>query len=55
MQFNLVVASNKKAVRLWQKLGFDMIGTLPEAFDHKQYGLVDAHVMYKWLGTSPLE
>ena len=49
MQFNFVVSSNVGAVRLWQKLGFDIVGTLPRAFDHPVEGLVDAHVMYKWL------
>jgi len=49
MQFNMVVATNTGAVRLWQKLGFDIVGTLPRAFKHPQQGYVDAHVMYKWL------
>lgn len=49
MQFNFVVASNVGAVRLWQKLGYEIIGTLPEAFNHPELGLVDAHVMYKTL------
>jgi len=49
MQFNLVVASNKGAIRLWHKLGFQTVGTLPKAFNHHTLGLVDAYVMYKWL------
>lgn len=49
MQFNLVVSTNTGAVRLWQKLGFRIIGTLPGAFAHRQLGDVDAHVMYKSL------
>ena len=49
MQFNLVVATNQEAVRLWRKLGFAIIGTLPKAFNHPRYGLVDAHIMYKQL------
>lgn len=49
MQFNLVLATNTDALRLWQRMGFDIVGTLPRAFDHPQAGLVDAHVMYKWL------
>lgn len=49
MQFNLVVASNEGAVRLWQKLGFQIVGRLPKAFNHRRLGLVDAFVMYKWL------
>lgn len=49
MQFNFVVSTNNGAVRLWQKLGYDIVGTLPRAFRHPQAGLVDAFVMYKWL------
>lgn len=50
MQYNAVVSTNIGAVRLWQKLGFRIVGTLPKAFDHPSHGFVDAHVMYKWLG-----
>lgn len=49
MQFNLVVSSNQRAVRLWQRLGFAVVGTLPKAFRHQQLGLVDAYVMFKTL------
>jgi RimJ/RimL family protein N-acetyltransferase len=49
MQFNLVVSTNEGAIRLWQKLGFDLVGTLPGAFHHPSLGYVDACVMYKWL------
>lgn len=49
MQFNFVVATNEAAVRLWQKLGFDVVGRLPRAFRHPDGRLVDALVMYKWL------
>lgn len=52
MQFNLVAASNDGAVRLWKKLGFNIVGTLPGAFRHASLGFVDAYVMYKTL-TSP--
>ena len=51
MQFNLVVETNSGAVRLWQKLGFEIVGTLPKAFRHPDQGFVGAHVMYKWLGS----
>lgn len=51
MQFNLVVSTNERAVRLWQKLGFSVVGTLPRAFRHQQLGFVDALVMYKELAT----
>lgn len=49
MQFNCVISTNTVAVRLWQKCGFDIIGTLPKAFQHKELGLTDAFVMYQWL------
>ncbi len=49
MQYNLVVATNKGAIRLWKKQGFQVIGILPEAFNSKSLGFVDALVMYKKL------
>lgn len=49
IQFNAVVESNLAAVHLWQSLGFEIIGTVPEAFDHPQDGLVGLHVMYQRL------
>ena len=51
MQYNLVVSTNEGAFRLWKKLGFELIGTLPGAFRHKRLGYVDACVMYKRLVT----
>jgi ribosomal protein S18 acetylase RimI-like enzyme len=49
MQYNLVVSTNEGAVRLWKKLGFQVVGTLPKAFKSKSAGYVDAFVMYKEL------
>ena len=49
MQFNFVASSNSAAVHVWQKHSFDIVGRLPNAFNHPQQGLVDALVMYKWL------
>jgi L-amino acid N-acyltransferase YncA len=49
MQFNLVVSTNEPAVALWKSLGFEVVGTLPKAFDHARLGLVDALVMYRVL------
>lgn len=49
MQFNFVASSNERAVRLWKKLGFDIVGRLPGAFCHPDEGYIDALVMYKWL------
>ena len=49
MQFNFVVKSNEVAVRLWQNLGFEIIGEIPEAFQHKENGLTNALIMYRKL------
>lgn len=49
MQYNLVVSTNEGAVRLWQKHGFEIVGTLPQAFRHPRFGFVDAYVMHKQL------
>lgn len=49
MQFNFVVSTNEGAVRLWQRLGFAIVGTLPGAFRHPTRGYVDAYVMFKAL------
>jgi GNAT superfamily N-acetyltransferase len=46
MQFNAVVETNVAAVRLWQSLGFRILATVPEAFDHPTQGLVGLHVMF---------
>ena len=47
MQFNFVVSSNERAVRLWQSMGFETVGRLPGAFIHPTFGAVDALVMYR--------
>ena len=49
MQFNFVASTNEGAVRLWKKLGFEIVGSLPKAFNHPSKGFVDALLMYKWL------
>ena len=49
MQFNFVVSTNTRAVRLWQRLGFSIVGTLPKVFRHRNLGLVDAYVMHRFL------
>ena len=49
MQFNAVVESNHAAVRLWQALGFQIIGTVPEAFEHPTLGRVGLHIMHRRL------
>jgi L-amino acid N-acyltransferase YncA len=49
IQFNAVVETNAAAVRLWKSLGFQILATVPEAFDHPRYGLVGLHLMYQRL------
>jgi ribosomal protein S18 acetylase RimI-like enzyme len=49
MQFNFVVSTNDPALRLWQKLGFKIVGTLPGAFRHPEKGYVDVYVMFRSL------
>jgi ribosomal protein S18 acetylase RimI-like enzyme len=49
MQFNFVVAANERAVKLWQSMGFAIVGTLPGAFAHPARGFVDAFVMFRKL------
>jgi ribosomal protein S18 acetylase RimI-like enzyme len=47
MQFHLVVATNESAVRLWKRLGFATLATLPGAFRHATLGFVDAYIMWR--------
>lgn len=49
MQFNLVVAANERAIRLWERCGFATVGRLSGAFAHPRLGFVDALVMYRTL------
>jgi ribosomal protein S18 acetylase RimI-like enzyme len=49
MQFNFVVSTNERAVRLWQSFGFEIVGRLPGAFEHPTAGFVDVLVMYRTL------
>jgi L-amino acid N-acyltransferase YncA len=46
MQFNAVAATNTAAVALYESLGFTIVGTVPEAFEHPDHGLVGLHVMH---------
>jgi ribosomal protein S18 acetylase RimI-like enzyme len=46
MQFNFVVSTNERAVKLWQSLGFEIVGRLPSAFEHPSKGFVDSFVMF---------
>ena len=47
MQFNFVVSTNERAIKLWTSLGFEIVGRLPLAFEHPTQGFVDALVMYR--------
>jgi ribosomal protein S18 acetylase RimI-like enzyme len=51
MQFNCVVGTNTRAVALWQRLGFAVVGVLPQAFAHPSLGFVDALVMFRPLSV----
>lgn len=46
IQFNAVVETNEVAVRLWRSLGFEVLATVPEAFNHPDHGLVGLHLMF---------
>jgi ribosomal protein S18 acetylase RimI-like enzyme len=49
MQFNFVVSTNERAIALWRRFGFEIVGRLPGAFRHPKHGPVDAFVMYRKL------
>src|SRR6266403_2102887 len=49
LQFNFVISTNQRAVRLWQSFGFEIVGRLSGAFHHPTLGYVDACVMYRTL------
>lgn len=49
MQFNAVVSTNRRAVALWRRLGFNVIGSVPWGFRHRTRGYVDLHIMYRVL------
>ena len=53
MQFNMVVSTNTAGIRCWQRNGFQVVGTLPGAFRHRQLGYVDALVMIQGLVEEP--
>ena len=49
MQFNAVVSTNTRAIALWERCGFRIIGTIPEGFRHARLGYVDLHIMFRTL------
>lgn len=52
MQFNAVVSTNIRAIRLWESMGFEIAGTVPDAFRHNSTGLTAIHAMYRSLSPS---
>ncbi len=52
MQFNFVVSTNKNAVDLWRKMGFQIIGTSPKSFKHPTLGYVDTYIMHRFLNEN---
>ena len=53
MQFNAVVETNVRAVRLWEALGFEILATVPGAFLHPRYGYVGLHIMFRAFAQQP--
>jgi hypothetical protein len=49
MQFNAVVQTNEHAIRLWESLGFTILATVPEGFQHPDRGLIGLHIMHRFL------
>jgi ribosomal protein S18 acetylase RimI-like enzyme len=49
MQFNFVIATNERAIHLWESLEFNIVGRIPAAFRHPALGLVDALVLHRFL------
>jgi L-amino acid N-acyltransferase YncA len=51
MQFNAVVSTNTRALGLWRSLGFIIVGTIPNGFRHRHRGLVDFHIMHRFISS----
>ena len=49
IQFNAVVETNEAAVKLWRSLGFEVLTTVPKAFDHPTHGYVGLLIMHRFL------
>jgi ribosomal protein S18 acetylase RimI-like enzyme len=47
MQFNFVVSTNHRAIRVWESFGFEIAGRLRGVFLHPTLGYVDALVMLR--------
>jgi L-amino acid N-acyltransferase YncA len=55
IQFNAVVETNHAAVHLWHDLGFEIVATVPESFNHRKHGYVGLHLMFQRLTLPPAE
>lgn len=49
MQFNFIVDDNEPSLRIWKRLGFEIVGTVPDAFRHSEKGMMPVHIMFKRL------
>jgi DNA-binding MarR family transcriptional regulator/RimJ/RimL family protein N-acetyltransferase len=49
MQFNLVLSHNTVAIKLYEKLGFNIIGTVPEAVRNPDGSYQDGYIMHRKL------
>ena len=49
MQFNFIVQDNLPSLSIWKKLGFEIVGTVPDAMRHAEKGLMPVHILYKKL------
>jgi len=49
MQFNAVVSTNERAKRIWERMGFSVVGRVPQGFRHQEHGLVDILIMHRFL------
>ena len=44
-----IAEEDARAVGLWRSLGFEVVGTVPEGFQHPVHGYVGLHVMHRRL------
>jgi L-amino acid N-acyltransferase YncA len=49
MQFNAVASTNTHAIALYRSLGFEVLATIPDGFQHPAKGYVGLHIMYRRL------
>lgn len=49
MQFNMVLSQNTGAVKLYERLGFEIVGTIPNAIRNSDGTFQDGHIMHRKL------